>query len=94
MVASLHLRLKNSLIMSILQMLRTLMVCLALGLAAAVPTDKDTLNILFSKFVKEHGKVYNTREEMIHRQKIFAENLQKIEQHNRAGASYKMGRAC
>jgi hypothetical protein len=29
---------------------------------------------------------------MIHRQKIFAENLQKIEQHNRAGASYKMGR--
>jgi len=66
-------------------------VCLALGLAAAVPTDKDTLNILFSKFVKEHGKVYNTREEMIHRQKIFAENLQKIEQHNRAGASYKMG---
>ncbi len=74
-------------------MLRTLMVCLALGLAAAVPTDKDTLNILFSKFVKEHGKVYNTREEMIHRQKIFAENLQKIEQHNRAGASYKMGKA-
>jgi hypothetical protein len=93
MVVSLHLRLKNSIIMSILQMLRTLMVCLALGLAAAVPTDKDTLNILFSKFVKEHGKVYNTREEMIHRQKIFAENLQKIEQHNRAGASYKMGRA-
>jgi len=73
-------------------MLRTLIVCLAVGLAVGVPTDKDSLNILFSKFVKEHGKVYATRAEMIHRQKIFAQNLQKIEEHNKAGASYKMGR--
>ena len=58
----------------------------------AVPTDKDSLNSLFSKFVKEHGKVYATRAELIHRQKVFAQNLQKIEDHNRSGASYKMGK--
>jgi hypothetical protein len=59
----------------------------------AVPTDKDHLNMLFAKFVREHGKVYATRGELIHRQKIFAENLKKIEEHNRSGASYTMGKS-
>ena len=74
------------------QMLRILIASLAFALVVAVPTDKDSLNILFSKFVKEHGKVYATRAELIHRQKVFAQNLQKIEDHNRSGASYKMGK--
>ena len=73
-------------------MLRILIASLAFALVVAVPTDKDSLNILFSKFVKEHGKVYATRAELIHRQKVFAQNLQKIEDHNRSGASYKMGK--
>ena len=74
------------------QMLRILIASLAFALVVAVPTDKDSLNILFSKFVKEHGKVYATRAELIHRQKVFAQNLQKIEDHNRSGASYKTGK--
>ena len=73
-------------------MLRILIASLAFALVVAVPTDKDSLNILFSKFVKEHGKVYATRAELIHRQKVFAQNLQKIEDHNRSGASYKTGK--
>jgi hypothetical protein len=73
-------------------MLRLLLLTVAVGVAVSVPTDKDTLGVLFSKFVREHGKEYATREEFLHRQKIFAKNLQKIEEHNRSGSSYKMGK--
>jgi hypothetical protein len=73
-------------------MLRLLLLTVAVGVAVSVPTDKDTLGVLFSKFMREHGKEYASREEFLHRQKIFAKNLQKIEEHNRSGSSYKMGK--
>ena len=75
-------------------MLRLLVVSVvvAVGAVHAVPADKDSLNTLFAQFVQQHGKVYSTRQEMIHRQRIFAQNLQKIEEHNKSGSSYKMGK--
>merc|ERR1711937_200367 len=45
----------------------------------------------FARFKEQYGKVYKTRSEQFRRATIFADNLKKIEEHNKSGASWKMG---
>merc|ERR1711935_23820 len=45
----------------------------------------------FARFKEQYGKVYMTRSEQFRRAAVFAENLKNIEEHNKSGASWKMG---
>ena len=64
---------------------------LTLGLALAAPQDEYT-KIQFAKFKLDFEKQYSTRGEHEHRLNVFKDNLKKINAHNKAGNSYKMGK--
>lgn len=70
--------------------MRFLIVCAAI-LSTALAYKEEYLGLQFAKFKAEHGKTYHTRSEETRRFSIFAENMKKIESHNNAGNSYKLG---
>merc|ERR1712002_13490 len=74
----------------IVDMMRFLLAAVCLGFTLALPEDQYS-TILFAKFKTEHNKVYKTRDEHSYRFKVFTDNLEKINKHNKAGHSYKLG---
>jgi len=76
---------RQSFVMKVLLLLP----CLLAACAAAKSDPYGALQ--FAKFKEQHGKVYKTRSEHFRRATIFAENLRKIEEHNRSGATWTMG---
>jgi len=70
--------------------MRILIAALCATVCLAQPGD-DYTEILFSKFKAEHNKIYRTRQEHSYRLKVFKENIEKINKHNMAGLSYKLG---
>ena len=65
----------------------TVAALVSVALASSLPHDE----LQFAKFRETYGKSYHTRSEHQRRFKIFSENLRKYEQHNKSGASWKMG---
>ena len=66
------------------------LVVLACGLVASgsghlTPWDK------FLQFKSQHGKEYTSPKEELARYQIFVQNLEKIEKHNQARKSWRMG---
>jgi len=59
----------------------------SVAVASSLPHDE----LQFAKFREEYGKSYHTRSEHQRRFSIFTQNLRKYEQHNKSGASWKMG---
>merc|ERR1711945_82063 len=59
----------------------------SVAVASSLPHDE----LQFAKFREEYGKRYHTRSEHQRRFSIFTQNLRKYEQHNKSGASWKMG---
>merc|ERR1719391_1452881 len=45
----------------------------------------------FDQFTQKYGKTYSSRTEANLRAAIFAQNLKKIEEHNKSGSSWTMG---
>lgn len=70
--------------------MKVVLLSLCLSFALAFP-EADYARIQFAKFQSEHGKVYQTKSEHSYRFKVFSDNLQKINAHNKAGHSYKLG---
>jgi len=62
--------------------------CLLTACYAAKTDPQGALQ--FARFNEQYGKVYMTRSEQFRRAAVFAENLKKIEEHNKSGASWKM----
>ena len=60
----------------------------SVAVASSLPHDE----LQFAKFREEYGKSYHTRSEHQRRFSIFTQNLRKYEQHNKSGASWKMGK--
>ena len=56
-------------------------------LASSLSLDE----LQFAKFRENFGKKYHTRSEHQRRFAIFSENLRKYEEHNKSGASWRMG---
>merc|ERR1712064_164428 len=59
----------------------------SVAVASSLPHDE----LQFAKFREEYGKGYHTRSEHQRRFSIFTQNLRKYEQHNKSGASWRMG---
>ena len=70
--------------------MKVLLLSLCLGFALGLTADQS-LRIQFAKFKVEHNKVYKTRSEDSYRFNIFAENVAKMNAHNKAGRTYTMG---
>ncbi|KAL2609161.1 hypothetical protein R1flu_027734 [Riccia fluitans] len=51
----------------------------------------ERLGALFSAWEKKHGKKYLSDEERSHRMKVFKENLEYIDAHNKEESSYSLG---
>jgi len=68
--------------------MKLVLLSLLLGLSLAKQADYTVSQ--FSAFMSKHGKQYETKAEYNLRLNIFRENLAKIEEHNRSGASWKM----
>merc|ERR1712215_381827 len=68
--------------------MKLVLISLLLGLSLAKQADYTVSQ--FSAFMSKHGKQYETKAEYNLRLNIFRENLAKIEEHNRSGASWKM----
>ena len=47
--------------------------------------------VQFARFREQFGKKYHVKSEFERRFSIFQQNLRKYEQHNKSGASWKMG---
>jgi len=58
--------------------------------ALAVASYADYTKLQFAQFKEKYGKSYLSRSEHQLRYQVFQENLKKIEEHNRSGASWKM----
>merc|ERR1712112_713061 len=70
--------------------MKVLLLCSLFAACIAVKTDPYGA-LQFARFKEQYGKVYKTRSEQFRRATIFANNLKKIEEHNKSGASWKMG---
>merc|ERR1712215_570050 len=68
-----------------MKFLLTVFVCVASTSAVSL------LNTQWNKFKADHKKVYSTSAEEVPRKEIFAQNLAKIEEHNRRGLSWTEG---
>jgi len=64
-------------------------VCLVAAVVGGSANPRNEL--LFAKFMAEHEKTYSTRSEHLYRLEVFTQNLEKMNAHNKAGHSYKMG---
>merc|ERR1711872_964543 len=62
--------------------------CLA---AAALAHNADYTQLQFAQFKEQVGKTYLSRAEHNLRFDIFKTNMKKMEEHNKSGASWKMG---
>merc|ERR1711872_1049643 len=62
--------------------------CLA---AAALAHNADYTQLQFAQFKEQFGKTYLSRAEHNLRFDIFKTNMKKMEEHNKSGASWKMG---
>merc|ERR1712002_937078 len=58
--------------------------------ALAVASYADYTKLQFAQFKEKYGKTYLSRSENQLRYRVFQENIKKIEEHNRSGASWKM----
>merc|ERR1711887_161005 len=58
--------------------------------ALAVASYADYTKLQFAQFKEKYGKTYLSRSEHQMRYQVFQENIKKIEEHNRSGASWKM----
>merc|ERR1711970_1453433 len=58
--------------------------------ALAVASYADYTKLQFAQFKEKYGKTYLSRSEHQLRYQVFQENIKKIEEHNRSGASWKM----
>merc|ERR1712002_295102 len=65
-----------------------LLSCLA---AAALAHNADYTQLQFAQFKEQFGKTYLSRAEHNLRFDIFKTNMKKMEEHNKSGASWKMG---
>merc|ERR1712134_6006 len=70
--------------------MKALLLCSLFAACIAVKTDPYGA-LQFARFKEQYGKVYKTRSEQFRRATIFADNLKKIEEHNKSGAPWKMG---
>jgi len=70
--------------------MKVLLLASFLALSLAYQTDEYGA-LQFAKFREQFGKVYKTKSEVYRRATIFAQNLKKIEEHNKSGASWTMG---
>ena len=62
--------------------------CLA---AVALAHNANYTQIQFAQFKEQFGKTYPSRAEHNLRFEIFKTNMKEIEEHNKSGASWKMG---
>merc|ERR1711970_1297883 len=58
--------------------------------ALAVASYADYTKLQFAQFKEKYGKTYLGRSEHQLRYQVFQENLKRIEEHNRSGATWKM----
>jgi C1A family cysteine protease len=63
----------------------------AFAIAALLAAPALASTDRFAHWASQHGKVYKTQEERLHRRAIFAANVAKISAHNAAGHSWTMG---
>jgi len=61
-----------------------------LATSASVPTNKVTFD-RFLQHKNKYNKMYTTKQEMAYRYAVFAENMAKVEEHNRTNSSFRMG---
>ena len=66
-----------------------LLTCLT---AVALAGRADYSKLQFAQFKEQFGKTYLTKAEHQLRYDVFQANMKKMEQHNRSGATYQMGR--
>merc|ERR1712121_146006 len=59
--------------------------------AAALAHNADYTQLQFAQFKEQFGKTYLSRAEHNLRFDIFKTNMKKMEEHNKSGASWKMG---
>ncbi|XP_065836254.1 pro-cathepsin H-like [Oscarella lobularis] len=65
---------------------------LAFAIALGPVCAQDVRSESFLKWMKEHNKSYETKEELLKREKIFERNLAEINEHNaKNGTSYERG---
>ena len=69
----------------------SLFAVLAMASAGVLLRDRDFYESKFVDYLKEHKIDMTDGHEFLHRLQIFSENLDRIEQHNKGGHSYKMG---
>jgi hypothetical protein len=64
-------------------------VALSAAVATASPISEKSMQFLFTQWIKEHGKQYETSE-FFSRYETFKENAAMIQEHNRSGATWTM----
>lgn len=63
-----------------------------LGVSALAPKgDEVDLTYTFRQYVADHGKIYADAAEYAAHEKVFMKNLANIVEHNKRGATFKMG---